>query len=309
MMSDDENECPVCGSRQVRHLRSDVEDFEYRVETQRPFSISRCDDCNSDYLYPRPTIPEVASFYPSDYHAYHDDHVGIARLLVDFRSRTRARFYKSLAGDKNGRLFDVGTGDCRHFQALEAHCDFEFSGVEIKPAIAEKARADGYDVETGTLEEMDLERHLNRYDVVSMNHVIEHVLEPREMARRAFAILKPGGYAIGQNPARDSWEYSVFGRYWAGYHFPRHLQAFTYSAMGSILSEAGFADIKVTSAPHIQTALSLQNALIGSGWKPAIKHGKSPFYSLLILAGLPFETLAWLAGKGGIQNFIARKPL
>ena len=278
------------------------------MSTERAFSIMRCRHCGSDHLHPRPSVAEIASFYPADYHAYHDDHSGLARILVRARSRLRARYYRRLIMGGQGRLFDVGTGDCRHFDALKPFCDLDFAGVEIKPAIAEKARARGYDVETGTLETMDIDRHVGRYDIVSMNHVIEHVLDPREMARRSFALLKPGGYAIGQNPARDCWEEKVAGRYWAGYHFPRHLQAFTYRGMNNVLEQAGFTAIKVSSAPHVQSALSLQNRLVDSGWSPTMRYGKTPLYSWLILATLPFETAAWLAGKGGVLNFVAQKP-
>lgn len=307
-MPDQVESCPVCGSGRVHLHRSDVVDFEYGVRPDREFRIARCDDCQSDFLTPRPTVAEIASFYPDDYHAYHDDHSGVARLLVSLRSRARASSYREMIGSEGGRLFDVGAGDCRHFDALKPYCSLEFSGVEIKPEIAEKARARGYDVETGTLEEMDLARHLGRYDIVSMNHVIEHVLDPREMARRAFAILKPGGRALGQLPARDCWEESLAGRCWGGYHFPRHLQAFSYGGLARCLTEAGFVDVKVRSAPHVQAALSVQNTLISKGWKPSMRFGKTPVYSWIILAVLPFETVAWLAGRGGVMDFSARKP-
>lgn len=288
--------------------RSDVLDFEYKVQPAQSYAFRACRSCASYFLYPRPENAEIATFYPSDYHAYHDDHEGIARFLVVMRSKARARFYQNLIGSEGGALFDVGTGDCRHFDALKPYCSLSFAGVEIKPEIAERARARGYDVTTGTLETMDLARHLGKYDIVSMNHVLEHVLEPEEMLRRSFALLKPGGLVIGQLPARDCWEEAIFGRYWGGYHFPRHLQAFSYGAMRGILERVGFTNVKVSAAPHVQSALSLQNFLIGRGWQPAMKYGKSPLYSWFILAVLPFEFFAWLGGRGGVMNFIARKP-
>lgn len=307
-MSNDETLCPVCGSHNNKLHSSEVRDFEYGIVPDREFVVHRCNECGSDFLNPRPTIEEIASFYPEDYHAYHDDHSGIARLLVAMRSKGRAGFYKRLVGDREARLFDVGAGDCRHFDALKPYCSMEFGGVEIKPAIAEKARARGYDVETGTLETMDIDPHRGRYDIVSMNHVIEHVLDPPLMLQRSFELLKPGGFAIGQLPARDCFEESLAGRYWGGYHYPRHLQAFSYGGFRDLLSRTGFVDVDVRAAPHVQTALSVQNRLIGWGWQPRMKYGKTPIYSWIILAVLPFETVAWLAGKGGIMNFMARKP-
>jgi SAM-dependent methyltransferase len=70
------------------------------------------------------------------------------------------------------------------------------------------------------LETMPLDGHESRYDIVSMNHVLEHVIDPGLVLERALRLLRPGGWLVGQLPARTSWEARLFGRYWGGYHFP-----------------------------------------------------------------------------------------
>jgi hypothetical protein len=60
------------------------------------------------------------------------------------------------------------------------------------------------------------------------------------------------------------------------------------------------------TAPHIQSALSLQNTLVRRGWHPEMKYGKTPAYSALLLLVLPYEAVAWTADRGGIMNFRAR---
>lgn len=301
--------CPVCNSEKTLLSRADVIDFEYSVELHQEYCEYRCTACDSEFLFPRPSEEQIRSFYPLNYHAYHDDHGVIARVLVSLRSGMRARYYQALTcRTRIPRIFDVGAGDCRHFDALKRHGQFDFVGVEIKPEIADKARKRGYDIETGTLESMDISRFVGTCDVVSMNHVIEHVSDPSVMAIRAFELLKPGGVAVGQLPSNSCWEARIFGRYWAGYHFPRHLQCFSRMGLKSLLERAGFVDVKVTSAPHLQSALSLQNALIGSGWRPEMKFGKVPIYSLLLLLVVPLELLAYIFGQTGIINFEARRP-
>ena len=126
----------------------------------------------------------------------------------------------------------MGTGDCRHFDELRRFLDLECAGIEIQPDIAAKGRARGYDVLEGTLESTDLSDHLGRYDVVSMNHVLEHVVSPRTMLERARDLLRPGGYLIGQLPTVSSWENKIFGRNWGGYHYPRHLQIPSKKGLG-----------------------------------------------------------------------------
>jgi SAM-dependent methyltransferase len=192
--------CPICGSDRTWLYRTDVTDLEYFVLPPREFLMQKCGDCGSEFLTPRPLESELPPFYPSDYHAYNENHSGVARLLVQLRARSRARFYDRLIQSHPGRIFDVGTGDCRHFDELRRFLDLECAGIEIQPDVAEKGRARGYDVLEGALETADLTDHLGKYDIVSMNHILEHVVSPHTMLERAHDLLRPGGHLIGQLP-------------------------------------------------------------------------------------------------------------
>lgn len=274
----------------------------------RKFQFLACNECGSEWLDPRPDGAELISFYPAGYHAYNDDHGRLAAALVGIRARLRARQYRALLPASGGWLFDVGAGDCRHFAELSRLAGFSFAGVEINAAMAERARRQGYDVEPGTLEEMELERHLTRYDIVSMNHVLEHVLDPREAAHRAWRILKPGGHVIGQLPTRTSWEYRFFGSTWAGYHYPRHTQIFSRPALVRLLEEAGFINVRLKSAPHVQTALSAQNWLVSRGVPSGLRFGRARYFGALLLLSLPIELLAAFRDRSGVIDFEAQRP-
>ena len=260
--------CPICGSDRTWQYRTDVVDLEYFVVPPRDFDMQKCGDCGSEFLTPRPLESELPPFYPSDYHAYNENHSGVARLLVQFRARSRARFYGRLIQSRPGRIFDVGTGDCRHFDELRRFLDLECAGIEIQPDVAAKGRARGYDVLEGTLETADLADHVGKYDIVSMNHILEHVVHPHSMLERAHDLLRPGGHVIGQLPTVSSWENKVFGHNWGGYHYPRHLQIPSKVGLSGLLEDVGFSSVKIRSAPHIQTTISLQNTLVRRGWRP-----------------------------------------
>jgi len=299
--------CPICGSNETLPHRRDVKDLEYFVDPPRPFIVQKCSRCESEFLYPRPSESELPPFYPADYHAYNENHSYVTRLLVEARARSRARSYGRLIEDRPGRLFDVGTGDCRHFDELRRFLDLECSGVEIQPEVAAKGRARGYDVLEGTLENADLTGRLGRYDVVSMNHVLEHVVHPRTMLERSFELLRPGGYVVGQLPTVTSWENRLFGRNWGGYHYPRHLQIPSRWGLSNLLEGVGFGRVKIRTAPHIQTTISLQNSLVRRGWRPRMRYGKTPIYTGLLVVALPFEAIAWVFDRGGIIDFQAQK--
>jgi SAM-dependent methyltransferase len=300
--------CQICGSEETRVFRTDVKDLEYFVEPPRPLIVQKCNSCGSEFLDPRPTEAELPLFYPDDYHAYNENHSRVARLLVEARARSRARFYGRLIEDRPGHLFDVGSGDCRHFDELRRHIDLECSGVEIQPEVAAKGRARGYDIIDGTLEAADLTGHIGKYDVVSMNHVLEHVVFPRTMLERSFELLRPGGHLIGQLPTVTSWEHGIFGHNWGGYHYPRHLQIPSRRGLSGLLKDVGFDRVKIRAAPHIQTTISMQNTLVRRGWRPRMRYGKTPIYTGLLITALPCESLAWLFNSGGIIDFRAQKP-
>jgi SAM-dependent methyltransferase len=229
---------------------------------------------------------------------------------VKRRDKVRTGFYRGMTDERPIRLFDVGTGDCRHFDALRASGEFEFAGVEISLAMAAKARERGYAVTRGTLEDLDISGLEGRFHFVTMYQLVEHVLDPKILFEKAFLLLKPGGMIVGQLPRLDSLEAQLFGRYWAGYHFPRHLQQFTRKCLFQCIESCGFDQVRVDSALHLQAALSLQNFLVDR-FHPHMKlhFGKVPYYSYLLLASIPFCLFEFSLGRGGMMNFSASRPM
>jgi SAM-dependent methyltransferase len=309
-MNSNSTQCVICGGLDNYRVDRQPDDYEYFVKPERDLSVYRCRTCGSEFVYPRPTADELVSFYPNNYHTYNDDHGFIAGTLVALRSKARARFFNQLIKTRPIHLFDVGAGDCRHFKDMSQYGSFEFAGVEIKPEMVEAAAQRGYRVEPGTIEDLDTTPYENRSDIVTMYQLVEHVLDPQLLFRKALSILKPGGYIVGQLPSMDCLERHVFGRYWAGYHYPRHIQMLTRKALAALIAQSGFSNVEVTSALHIHAAQSAQNFIIGAlGYRAKMIYGKTPIYSSLLLLAAPFCLAEHLIGKGGMMNFIARKPI
>ena len=299
--------CPVCGATNTRIRRNDVHDFEYFIEPTVHLVVRCCSECGSEFLSPRPSASDLVDFYPPDYHAYNEDPWSGSRELSSGYARVGLGATSICLTVPGDGCSTSGAGDCRHFDELRRVCDLDCAGVELNPVIAARGRARGYDIVDGTLEEMDITDHLGRYDFVSMNHVLEHVLEPQVAVERARQLLRPGGHLFGQLPTLTSWEASLFGYRWGGYHFPRHLQMFSRYGLRNLLESGGFSQVKIHSAPHLQTALSLQHTLISRGWRPRMRFGKTPIYGALLVAAAPFEVVAYSFDRGGIIDFSGQK--
>jgi SAM-dependent methyltransferase len=79
----------------------------------------------------------------------------------------------------------------------------------------------------------------------TLNHVIEHVIDPRRMLERCYALLRPGGILALATVNRDSWCHARFREHWRGLEVPRHLWIFTRDSMDAVISGAGFGATKV----------------------------------------------------------------
>jgi 2-polyprenyl-3-methyl-5-hydroxy-6-metoxy-1,4-benzoquinol methylase len=87
------------------------------------------------------------------------------------------------------------------------------------------------------------------FDVVIAAEVIEHLENPRQVAREWFQILKPGGTLVLSTPNNESirslMALLVRGHYVAFLDscYPAHITALLRKDLERILSEAGFSDI------------------------------------------------------------------
>ncbi|HXV26297.1 MAG TPA: methyltransferase domain-containing protein [Alphaproteobacteria bacterium] len=101
----------------------------------------------------------------------------------------------------------------------------------------------------------DLNQPLNllvgSVDAILSIEVIEHLENPRAIARDWFRLLKPGGHLFFTTPNTDSWR-SLVTLAVKGHHqeftdenYPAHITALVGTDLKRVLAEAGFESIKV----------------------------------------------------------------
>ncbi|MCI0341769.1 MAG: class I SAM-dependent methyltransferase [Planctomycetales bacterium] len=299
--------CPACGSTAADTALADARDYEYGVPGE--FRFARCASCALVFLSPRPTLEQIVSYYPAEYHAYQRPTSRLFRLLDRLQYGPRVRRYRRLLPE-TGRVLDVGCGDGSLLREIGRRGPWELYGLDFKPEAlpASDPAARPLHLFAGTLEQAPYERDF--FDLVVMHHVLEHVPEPATTLRKVLEILRPGGTLVGQLPNYDSIERLVTGRYWNGYHTPRHMQCFSRRTLGALLSRTGFADVRTSPALHPgQWALSIQGWLAGR-WltRTRLAHGKAWFYPGCLLAGIPLTIVETAVRRSGVMNFVARKP-
>jgi len=296
------------------------------------FPLARCEGCGLLYQNPRVRVDQLGLAYPPGYgpHVRGPElrrtvrrldaggrwflatrlgytHLRPERVSAADRLRGLRRRRKYLdvfpAWTGQGRLLDVGCANGRFLRQMGA-VGWRLAGIEFDPEAVAKARTVTPDVFEG--DPVDAPFAPGRFDLVTAFHVIEHLPEPLLALRRMVEWLAPGGLMIVEVPNAGGVGARMFGRYWSGLDFPRHLIHFTPVTMGAMVARAGG---RVERAAHrtkprylIRSLRHLLGDRSGSAARTALALSQSR-----VGAGamkLALEVLMPLARPGGLGEVV-----
>jgi SAM-dependent methyltransferase len=232
--------CPLCGDCYLEELFTTRDNFQ-----QKPgrFTLERCVTCGHIFQNPRLTA-EGLSFYYRDYY----DGLGAELTERVFSSygdvyARRARMVGEVV-EQPARWLDVGCGH-GHFccAARDELKGVEYHGLDLSESVEEAYRRGWIDKPLrGLFPELAPEL-ANSYDVVSMHHYLEHVLDPAAEIEAARTALVPGGYLLVEVPAPESRLGRMLGRFWVNWLQPQHLHFVSMRNMDRLLRDHGFTPV------------------------------------------------------------------
>jgi SAM-dependent methyltransferase len=147
---------------------------------------------------------------------------------------------------RNKRVLEIGCANGRMSKLLVAQ-GCEVTGVELDPALAERARAHCREVIVANVEDDDVLSTREPFDVALMADVIEHLAYPDKLLERLRQYLRPDGYVVVAVPNVLFLQNRV----------PLMLGRFNYSPTGGILD-----------ATHLRffTQRTIRELLVASGY-------------------------------------------
>ncbi len=208
------------------------------------------------------------------------------RSLIGLTDEIVELSFMTLNGQTKGRLLDVGCGDGR-FLAKMKNLGWEVVGVEPDAHAAKVARDRfALEVHEGTPETMgSLD---NAFDVVTVSHVIEHVLDPTSTLRACRRVLRPSGKVVVITPNIQSLGHRVFGKACVHLDPPRHLHLFSPYGLRACAERAGLRVLDCRTTAREARGIWAESRLIRrNGVLPASSPEKQSLR--LRLEGLSFE--------------------
>jgi SAM-dependent methyltransferase len=78
------------------------------------------------------------------------------------------------------------------------------------------------------------------FDVITLNHVIEHVPDPSAYLKTVYAKLNQNGVCLVRTPLAFSQGFQLYGSNWVGLEAPRHLHIFEKNGFKKLANDIGF---------------------------------------------------------------------
>jgi 2-polyprenyl-3-methyl-5-hydroxy-6-metoxy-1,4-benzoquinol methylase len=183
------------------------------------------------------TIPQpeqLDRFYESEDYLSHDDSKKsfFARsynFAKGFNLKSKTSLIKKFS--QNGVVLDIGAGVGDLVKSLQEN-GVEARGFEPSEKARLVAKEKGIDLHSN-LDSFELQK----FDLISMYHVLEHVRDVQQQKQEILRLLKPKGVLILALPNYESYDAKFYGKFWAGYDVPRHLFHFNKKAVESLFQE------------------------------------------------------------------------
>ncbi len=229
--------CNLCGSANYRDY--------YCIHEYR---IVKCEDCDFIYLNPAPQDSPTEIYGEpyfrgnkqgkETYNVEGWDYLEPDHLRnVEEQSRKRMNTIESFL--PGGKILDVGCGMGIFLKEASSR-HWEVHGVDVSPFAVRYAReALGLrnikQMDVGGLDFMD-----GSMDAVTLFHLIEHVLRPKELIASCHKILRPEGILVIETPDIVSGRARRQGKDWRYIKIPEHVNYFSSSRLVQFLRESGF---------------------------------------------------------------------
>lgn len=316
--------CPACGDRAFKPAYSRRDDLLSMPDT---WCMSRCCGCSSIFLAVRPDAASIHRAY-EEYATHHDVDEGhgvssggvvwglirdylyhrfglvvpakrlpggrlLFSLIEPFRlklDRFGRNVYLKRGKKSDLQLMDVGCGN-GEFLALAGSMGIKASGIDPDPKAVAFAESKSLDVRLGGFDLLASERET--YDIVTMNQVVEHVFDQRELLSNCFRALKNDGLLWLAYPNPEALGLKVFGSAWCALHPPYHICLTTEAQMCEMLKSAGFKDVKVHRRGIHAKAHWRDSARISEAHGIPMPSGLLRRFARLVCDGLATLTPRW----------------
>ena len=215
--------CTLCGGNDFKLIS------EKDSKSKGELTVCLCNACSMVSQNPIPTEQEVEQYYATEYrqdykqvfepklkHVYRAGNLALNRL--GFLTKNSVT---------SGKLLDVGAGG-GEFTYVSSQSGFDSTGIEPNIGYSNYAK-DQYqaNVKTGQLVDID-----DKFDVITMFHVMEHIPDPVKTFKKLYDLLNEDGSLFIEVPNIESFSQSPDNTF-----FKAHIHYFSATTLIACASQ------------------------------------------------------------------------
>jgi len=238
--------CPVCGKSRARTIGQLKKNFLLSL-SQAEWDLVQCQYCELLYISPEPSAADLRTIYVES--GQFDDPVytdpGRVALIIEYMRGCFKGVVERSGHRENDvvAVLEVGAGlawMCR--AAKSVNPNNVTIAQDISPEAVHKCPWVDFYILSDILDTKIDQRA--PYDVISLTHVIEHLLDPVAVIRRCKSLLRQHGVIFITAPHRPiGWRDNTSDiALWEKYsynHVPAHIQYFSMKSMRVLSEQAG----------------------------------------------------------------------
>lgn len=228
--------CPVCKSSDIESSLL-VKDFSV---SGKEFAVWTCQVCSLRFTQDAPIMEEIGDYYQSEQYISHtDSRQGIIHKLYHivrtYTLQKKRALIRRVSGRTSGNVLDIGCGTGGFLSVMKV-AGWNTVGLEPNETARKMAVSKGLDVYNSD----ELFTLKQKFQVITMWHVLEHVHELHRYMNRIATLLEQEGVFIVAVPNYTAKDQLAYQQYWAAYDVPRHLYHFSPASMKTLAEKHGF---------------------------------------------------------------------
>lgn len=249
--------CPICRQAKSKVLFQ-AASWE-PIARDHAYEVRCCKNCGAVFTSPDISPKMLGVIYSQG--LYRDTRNLVSPVVEAFSNLFQwSRLHKVTRVFQRGKLLDVGCGKGR-FLAYAAEKGWNVYGVEPSENGRKVASRRLGDRVGSNLDEIDVNE---KFDVITLWHVLEHLSKPVEMLRQIRPYIKPEGAICVAVPNFASLQAQIGTEHWSHLDIPRHRTHFTPSTLEYVLDLTGYRiiwidhfSIEFNPLGALQTVLNL----------------------------------------------------
>jgi 2-polyprenyl-3-methyl-5-hydroxy-6-metoxy-1,4-benzoquinol methylase len=229
--------CPLCKKESPLLFRA--KDYNRRVSPET-FKYYRCQSCELIFLWPIPV--NLDDYYPKQYYS-------IPVSLEQLEARAEGERYKIKIVQSfvsSGRLLEIGPA-YGSYTYLAKQAGFEVEAIEMDAECCKFLEEVVGVKAINSNNPSEALKTLEKFDVITLWHVIEHLTDPWITLERIVEKMLPGGILVIAAPNPDAFQFHVLGRFWPHVDAPRHLELIPLPLLTKQMQSLGFNTLWTTT--------------------------------------------------------------